>query len=421
MHSWGLRLIALAAIASMLSFPLSAAGRRRIAGPVFEESNAVPLAGYDPATSNEDLEALRQTIGDAHVVALGESFHTSGGFYLMKHRILRFLVEEMGFRAFAIESNWQGAEKTDQYVQTCAGTARDAIAQDHNVWQSSEYAGMVQWMCEWNRTHSAPQDKLTFFGFDIQQPWFDGEALVSFLSRHGLPATDPRSNGLRSCEAAFGLTHPFGEIPADVNATCLGSLDAIQEYLETNRARIVGETSEELFATAMLRVTGLRGWQQSVFIIKHDFAAGYNARDVVMAEAFHVRRAMKAPDAKTVVWAANSHIAQNPLPRGERPFGSYLKATLGDDYVNFALTAYEAEIDFPPYPCGLVEREPGSVEERLFAFGYDALLATPTAQAPRNAAVPMGLDLVRPFSDYDGIIYLRHSPKMHPYVWESCR
>ena len=70
------------------------------------------LHGYDPTIpSTEDLAPLRRMIGKATVVGLGEAWHTSGGFYEMKHRIFRDLVENMGFRAFAIESHWLTARR----------------------------------------------------------------------------------------------------------------------------------------------------------------------------------------------------------------------------------------------------------------------------------------------------------------------
>ena len=92
-----------------------------------------PLSGDDPTLSDTaDLEPLRQLIGDATVAGFGESYHTSGGFYRMKHRIFRFLVEQMGFRAFAMETNWQGAQLATAYVQGGGGTAEQAISQHIN-------------------------------------------------------------------------------------------------------------------------------------------------------------------------------------------------------------------------------------------------------------------------------------------------
>ncbi|HSF42349.1 MAG TPA: erythromycin esterase family protein, partial [Thermoanaerobaculia bacterium] len=67
--------------------------------------------GNDPTLPLDDLEPLRSLIGKATVVGLGETIHTSGGYYRMKHRAFRFLVEKMGFRVFAFESPWENAEK----------------------------------------------------------------------------------------------------------------------------------------------------------------------------------------------------------------------------------------------------------------------------------------------------------------------
>lgn len=381
-----------------------------------------PLAGYAPTlAATDDLEPFRALAGDASVVALGESWHTSGGFYLMKHRLFRFLVEEMGFRAFAMESNWETVERTNAYVQTCAGTAAEAIREQYGVWQSTEYADLVRWMCEWNLAHPDPADRLTIFGFDIQQPDRDGPALAALLGQFGVPESDPRVNGLRSCENAFGLRHPFGEIPPAVHATCLAAVAGVESFLQANRTAIVEATSQEAFDLAMLRVIGLRANQEESFDIPHDFAKGFNHRDAAMAYAFHLRRAMKAPGAKTALWAADIHIAQNVLPGGERPMGSHLETALGSGYVSFAITAYEAERPMAPYVCSLAERKAGSAEERLAAYGHPTLLVRPRGGARQYEVMPMGFYTFNPFADFDGIFFLAHSPAMHPLLYPGCR
>ncbi|HEX7154060.1 MAG TPA: erythromycin esterase family protein [Thermoanaerobaculia bacterium] len=408
---------------AVLSFTLDAQSSRRRAARAPESALEIhALAGYHPTlTTTADLEPFRVLVGDATVVALGESWHTSGGFYLMKHRLFRFLVEEMGFRAFAMESNWEAVERTDTYVQTCAGTPEEAISEQYSVWQSTEYADLMRWMCEWNRTHPDPADRLTAFGFDIQQPDKDGPALAALLAQFGVPESDPRVNGLRSCELAFGLAHPFGEIPPAVHATCLEAIAGVESFLQANRTTIVERTSRHDFEIAMLRVIGLRAHQEETFHIRDDFAKGFNYRDEAMAYAFHLHRAMKAPNAKTALWAADIHIAQNVLPGGERPLGSHLEAALGRDYVSFAITAYESERAAAPGVCALGARKPGSAEERLATFGHQTLLARPQGGRRQYHVMPMGFYTFRPFADFDGIFFLAHSPAMHPLTYPGCR
>ena len=413
--------VAFTAASEVLIEGQSSRGRRRAVQVPEARLDIFELAGFQPSiATTDDLVPFGAIVGDASVVGLGESWHTSGGFYLMKHRLLRYLVQEKGFRAFAMESNWEAVERTNAYVQTCSGKAEDAIRDEHLVWQSSEYADMVRWMCEWNRTHSDPADRLTMFGVDIQQPDRDGPALATFMAQIGVPASDPRVNGLRSCERAFGLTHPFGEVPPAVHATCMEALAGIESFLETNRTAIVNQTSEEAFAIAMLRLIGLRANQEQVFEIRDDFPRGFSYRDEAMAYAFHVQRAMKAPGAKTVLWAADVHIAQNVLPRGERPLGHHLETVLGADYVGFAITAYETEVPRSSGVCGLAARTPGSAEERLATYGFDTLLAEPRG-ARNEEVLPMGFFTFRPFVDFDGIFFLAHSPSMHPLRYAPCR
>lgn len=393
-----------------------ASPRRRAARPADTSLEIHALAGYDPSiTTTADLAPFRDLVGDATVVGLGESWHTSGGFYLLKHRLFRYLVEEMGFRAFAMESNWEAVERTNAYVQTCSGTAEMAIREENPVWQSTEYANLVRWMCEWNRAH--PGDRVTTFGFDIQQPDRDGPALAQFMAQQGVPASDPRVNGLRSCEGAFGLSHPFGEIPPSVHATCIGALDGIETFLYANRASI----DADAFLIAILRVIGLRANQEQVFAIRDDFAKGFNYRDAAMAYAFHTFRAMKAPNAKTVVWAADIHVAQNELPNGAFSLGGHLESAFGADYVSFAITAYESEQARGSGVCGLAARAPGSAEEKLAAYGHPAMLARPKDGVRQYQVQQMGFFPFRPFADFDAIFFLAHSPAMHPLTYPGCR
>ncbi len=386
-----------------------------------------PLAGDDPnLSSTADLEPLRALIGDATVAAFGESYHTSGGFYRMKHRILRFLVEQMGFRAFAIESRWEGAQAADTYIKTGAGTAEQAISQHINVWQGTEYADLVRWMRDWNSTHSNPADKITLFGFDIQQPFDDGPGLRTYLKSIGIAQADPRYTGLSQCEQVEPdqPTYPFGEIPPERHNACLETLSSIENHFTANKASLVSKTSQQEFDIAMLRVIGLRAWENSAYIIAHDRPLGYSARDEGMAYAFKVMRGIKAPNAKTMVWAANSHVARTSLVTGEVPFGSYLANTFGKNYRSFAQAAFTTEIDYPGFGCGPVPREPDSLEDNLAS-----ILATQNSPAmvldtgspilaPRVYA--SGIDQLRPNLEYNGIIYLQQSPKFHPLLWAPC-
>src|SRR5215472_16773563 len=65
--------------------------------------HALPLKTTDPRASLNDVEPLEQIVGNASIVGLGEATHGSHEFFIMKQRLLGFLVEKMGFTMFAME------------------------------------------------------------------------------------------------------------------------------------------------------------------------------------------------------------------------------------------------------------------------------------------------------------------------------
>ena len=83
--------------------------------------NAIPFDTTDPNSDFEDLMPLKPLIGDARIVALGEATHGTHEFFEMKHRMLRFLVEEMGFNIFAMEASWAETNLINDYVRTGQG------------------------------------------------------------------------------------------------------------------------------------------------------------------------------------------------------------------------------------------------------------------------------------------------------------
>lgn len=60
-----------------------------------------PLVLLDPEAPLDDLEPLRELIGPARVVGIGETAHFVREYGLLRHRLVRFLVERTGFDVVA--------------------------------------------------------------------------------------------------------------------------------------------------------------------------------------------------------------------------------------------------------------------------------------------------------------------------------
>src|SRR5580704_5193640 len=83
--------------------------------------NAVPLKTVIAGAGFNDLASLKQWIGSARLVGLGEATHGTREFFQLKHRMLEFLVSELGFSIFSIEANMPEAYRLNDYVLTGRG------------------------------------------------------------------------------------------------------------------------------------------------------------------------------------------------------------------------------------------------------------------------------------------------------------
>ncbi len=378
------------------------------------------LHGTDPTLPQGDLEPLRQILRGAQYVGLGESIHTSGGFYELKDRVFRFLVERLGFRAFGMETPWIRADQVEQFIQTCDGSARDAIRGIFSVWQSAEVEAMMQWMCEWNLAH--PNDRVHFYGFDIQnQAPEDSAALIDFLHRLGIEVGDPRIAGIRLCPG----------VQTDIDpAACQASLSDIAAFFDREEKLIRRLTSKQDLGWARVHLVGLQAIVERVLYFGTE--RGFRARDRGMAYVARAIHDLRFPRARTALWAHNGHLAKNVDATDYVwvEMGTLLAKALKKKYAVIGLVAYETSIDWPIAAggCGPADlgTGAGSIEQLFHDLGADAagVLADLTAR-PRpiepGAAYTVGSAAMVPVEQFNALLFLEVSRKMHPLAWSSCR
>lgn len=162
------------------------------------QRGAHPLRTVEPRGDTRDLRPLARMIGDARVVGLGEATHSSHDFFAMKHRVFRHLVEEKGFRTFALEASWSTGLRLNDYVLYGKGDPRrimrDEFQRDYRLWNNSEYLELVEWMRAYNRQH--PEDPVRFMGDDFA---YNGPELYDMVTDYvarNHPDLLDRVNGL---------------------------------------------------------------------------------------------------------------------------------------------------------------------------------------------------------------------------------
>ncbi|MEV0623034.1 erythromycin esterase family protein [Nonomuraea sp. NPDC050404] len=332
----------------------------------------------------DDLEPLREIIGGARVVALGESSHHIREFYQVRHRILRFLVERCGFRVYALEAPFTQGQALDAWVGGGPGTvervAETGIAM--SLGQCREMHEALTWMRRWNERPAGAS--LGCVGTDLPgafgSPLPALEAVAGYLERacpEALPALKTATDvALRFHDPvtmrAFARYQELGPGDRDALTSALSQLTAFVR-------RAGGRDAEHDTASWHLR----GAWyldQLHRATATEGFEAASTFRDIYMAES--VLRLLNS-GTRVVLAAHNWHIQRTPTTEstGRRllPAGAHLAAALGDDYRAIGVTASHGRTTVVGEPA----------PDRPEGTWYDAPLPPPVAGSV-EAAFPTG-------------------------------
>lgn len=128
------------------------------------KANAIPIKS--PAfDSSEDLSFLVPVIADKNLVLLGEGTHGTREFFLMKDKIVRYLIEKRNFKNLGMEYDMVNSLPVQEYIQTGRGNAESALSQQRGwVWNTEEVLSTVEWIKKYNEKNDK---KVNYFGVDM--------------------------------------------------------------------------------------------------------------------------------------------------------------------------------------------------------------------------------------------------------------
>ena len=129
------------------------------------KDRAVILKSIIPQEDQKDLVPLKEIIGSSQVVGLGEATHGNKEFFQMKHRLIKFLVEEMGFDTVVMECPEEKAKNIDRYIKS-GEKSQNGVLNDltYEVWRTQEILDLINWLREFN---GKSDRKVSFVGCDV--------------------------------------------------------------------------------------------------------------------------------------------------------------------------------------------------------------------------------------------------------------
>ncbi|PSP75681.1 erythromycin esterase [Halobacteriales archaeon QS_1_68_20] len=328
--------------------------------------HAAPMASTDPDGDRDDLAPLADRLEDADVVGLGEATHGTRECFQSKHRIIRLLVADLGFRTVAFEADVAGMLAADRYVRGGDGDPRTALA-GLDTWQlrTEAVCDLLRWLREFNEGRP-PDDQVRVRGVDLSDPSVPAEPLRALLRYADVV---PVPNDLGVLAASDG--------PPDDEASRARYLSraktaatAVGKRLDADRESFVEETSAEPYAlTRHLARVVVRNCEWHRVRHEHDgpHEAGMAERDRHVAA--NVEWCLEQdPGTGAAVWAHDGHVKRGTFDDG-RPWtdaetmGEHLDRELGDSY-------YPLGFDFGRGSFRAMDgSDPDATEPRTFTVG----------------------------------------------------
>jgi erythromycin esterase len=362
--------------------------------------HATVLKTIEPAADLDDLEPLREVVGNARVVAIGENAHFIEEFSSIRQRVLRFLAERCGFTVFAFEFSFAGAPKLDRWL---SGYGRDCplgeVSPAAADWGAS---GLMHWLRQHNLTSKHP---LRFIGIDLPEA---GGALRPVLEPLADYLRDADPESLPLVEKALEISDSFlaGLGSGAAAAPAWAQLDAAQQdALTSSLARlqlrlravepIAASRTEQHRHEVAERMLAAACTVDYMFRAMNDLFSGtgmsadLSVREIYMAESVRWHLQHTAQGTRIALAAHNNHIQKTPNAFGGAitalPMGQHLARMMGDGYVAIAATHTadhvpemhpdsSAPVGFTLQDVGLPDPPPGSIEAGLIDAGLGGVI-----------------------------------------------
>lgn len=314
------------------------------------EAHAKPLKTTNPTASLNDLKSLKNMVGSASIVGLGEATHGAHEVFTMKHRIVNYLVSEKGFTNLVLEEGWDRALELDRYVLTGKGNPSQHLSP---TFKTKEMLDLLDWIRQYN-ANPKHKSKVRVIGMDIQSVNENVyNNIIEYTKRNNsdlVPRIEAKIKGLIPVTKDMNT---FESLSKEEKEKYISDAKQIGALLEQNKSYLNGKSKEFAWIKQNARIieqfTTMLASQPdkpSDIFLKHDIAMYENAK---WTEE-HL--------GKTIVWGHNGHVSKtNMIPFiYPKVAGQHLAEYYGKRYVSIGTSVYEGQYnvynsdgEFGPY------------------------------------------------------------------------
>lgn len=255
------------------------------------------------------------------IIGLGEATHGNVELQNLKKDVFEALLENNGCRIFAIEGDFGGGLKVNEYIHGGEGTAREATAEiGFALYRTKEMENLIQWMRDYN-AKTSEQEQISFYGFDMQRYDNSKEVLFKYLETVGNESRESYKEGLKNLsdetvyEQDENLIKEAQTVAEQLQKELISQRDAYIAASDTKSYEIACECIHAIIENATLQLSSDYG----------------NLRDGYMKERINWIYALEG-NQQIFITGHDGHIEKSGAVKSYVSMGTQLGKEYGKDY-----------------------------------------------------------------------------------------
>lgn len=306
------------------------------------DKEAIPVKYTAAGNAFSDLKPLKRVLKDTRVVGVGEATHGTREFFEFQHRMLEYLVEELGFNMFIMEASYAACKSINEYVLYGKGD-RDAALTDQGylAWDNETFTTLIEWMRAYNQK-MPEHKKVSFHGVDLCFNGVGRALVLKYLEKHAPEEVEPIKDWFPI------LDHEEKRWPFNVDQAALEkvypTLKGLMMRLERNKANLVAASSSPEYQEIYRHLRIMEQWVivNAPNLVLPPGEERLKRGDYMGENFFYLME--QNPGAKCVFRAHNAHVSFDP--KRLRSVGYFARERFGNQYYAMGINSSEGVFQY---------------------------------------------------------------------------
>lgn len=260
----------------------------------------------------DDLDLLKKNSENSEIVCLGESRHDIHEQFLLKHRFIKYLIQELDFKTFVLEASLPYSHILNDYIINGTGNIDEIMSNMPGwfLWDTEVMKNIFIWLFEYN-LEQTQDNKVSFYGIDIVAPNYGLEQIFEYLQNVDYEFYKEIQNknfAQNLIEDNYWPTslERYSELSEKDKQMISNNYDELYQIIKQNDELYINKSSFKEYDWILMLAYSVK--EANNMFSEENRLNGGLIRDNAMA---NIVSWIKDRNEKIIIWAHNVHIAKS--------------------------------------------------------------------------------------------------------------